>query len=173
MGVSPRFFGMSRLVTFLILLSAIVVPGYPGQPLMKASLAPDDTKMEVHPGYGGLSPRHLNPKITHDDLHHFSAYNLRKAHPGNGGLSPGHLNPKITHDDLHHFSAYNWRKAHPGNGGLSPGHLNHKITHDDLHHFSAYNLRKAHPGNGGPSPGHLTPCGMRMCQCKGGRHWFQ
>merc|ERR1712236_178693 len=116
MGVSPRLFGMSCLVTFLILLSAIVVQfhnievaGLPGQPLMKASLAPDDTKMEVHPGNGGLSPGHLNPKITHDDLHHFSAYNLRKAHPGNGGLSPGHL----------------------------------------------------------------TPCGMRMCQCKGGRHWFQ
>merc|ERR1711910_216441 len=44
MGVSPRFFGMSNLVTFLILLSAIVVQfhnievaGCPGQPMNKKS----------------------------------------------------------------------------------------------------------------------------------------
>ena len=65
---------------------------------MKASLAPDDTKMEVHPGYGGLSPGHLNPKIKkfdHQDnfLDYFSVHNLRKVHPGHGGLSPGHLTP--------------------------------------------------------------------------------
>merc|ERR1712179_330385 len=44
MGVSPRFFGMSHLVTFLILLSAIVVQfhnievaGCPDQPMNKKS----------------------------------------------------------------------------------------------------------------------------------------
>merc|ERR1712215_192197 len=89
MGVSPRFFGMSRLVTFLILLSAIVVQfhnievaGFPGQPLMKASLAPDDTKMEVHPGYGGLSPGYGGLSPGYGGLS-----------PGYGGLSPGHLTP--------------------------------------------------------------------------------
>merc|ERR1711909_70969 len=133
MGVSPRFFGMSRLVTFLILLSAIVVQfhnievaGYPGQPLMKASLAPDDTKMEVHPGYGGLSPGYggLSPRYG-------------GLSPGYGGLSPGYGGLSTGYGGLS-----------PGYGGLSPGY-------------------------GGLSPGHLTPCGMRRCQCKGGRHWFQ
>merc|ERR1711909_210984 len=90
MGVSPRFFGMSHLVTFLILLSAIVVQfhnievaGCPGQPMNKKSGMDQDHEQDqdqeknvykhvlrlspcwsvgITPGSVVLSPWYLSPR---------------------------------------------------------------------------------------------------------------
>merc|ERR1712179_743871 len=73
-----------------------------------------------------------------------SAFCYGGLSPGYGGLSPGYGGLSPGYGGL----STGYGGLSPGCGGLSPGY-------------------------GGLSPGHLTPCGMRRCQCKGGRHWFQ
>merc|ERR1711942_68719 len=111
MGVSPRFFEMSRLMTFLLLLASIVVQlhfvcaaDYARKP---RSPSPghhfwSPSPGHQYPGHGAMSPMSWSPSPARKKLEYQIIWKPSPGHqyPEHGALSPvswspspGHLTP--------------------------------------------------------------------------------
>merc|ERR1711942_429551 len=130
MGVSPRFFEMSRLMTFLLLLASIVVQlnfvcaaDYARKP---RSPSPGHHFWSPSPGHGAMSPMSWSPSPVRKKLeyqiiskpspeHQYPEHQYPEhQYPEHGALSPVSWSPSPGH---HLFSPY------PGHASLNPGHL--------------------------------------------------
>merc|ERR1711942_27109 len=125
MGVSPRFFEMSRLITFLLLLASIVVQlhfvcaaEYARKP---RSLSPghhfwSPSPGHQYPGHGAMTPMSWSPSPARKKLEDqiISKPSPGHQYPEHGALSPVSWSPSPGH---HLFSPY------PGHASLYPGHL--------------------------------------------------
>merc|ERR1712243_355580 len=114
MGASPRFFEMSRLMSFLLLLASIVVQLH----LVCAEHEDDESKAQEEEEVGENDEK-VAPAMTpeHGLLSPVSwAWSPSPGHeyPEHGALSPVSWSPSPGH---HLFSPY------PGHAGLNPGHL--------------------------------------------------
>merc|ERR1712025_425885 len=127
MGVSPRFFEMSRLITFLLFLASIVVQ------LSFVCAADDESKAQeeedvgendekvapaMTPEHGLLTPVSWSPSPARKKFR-YNIITKQYGYPGHqypehGALSPVSWSPSPGH---HLFSPY------PGHASLNPGHL--------------------------------------------------
>merc|ERR1711862_66864 len=124
-GVSPRFFEMSQLITFLLLLASIVVQ-------LHFVCAADDESVAQEEEDVGENDEKVAPAMTPEHGLLSPVSWAWSPSPGHGALSPMSWSPsparkKFIHQIITKQYGYPGHQypghQYPGHAGLNPGHL--------------------------------------------------
>merc|ERR1712243_109308 len=150
MGVSPRFFEMPRLITFLLLLASIVVQ------LSFVCAADDESKAQEEEEVGENDEK-VAPAMTPEHGLLSPVSWAWSPSPGHGAMTPMSWSPSPARKKFQHViitKQYGYPghqypgRQYPEHGALSPVSWSPSPGH---RLFSPY------PGHASLNPGHLTP----------------
>merc|ERR1712243_512781 len=173
MGVSPKFFEMSRLMTFLLLLATIVVQLH----LVCAEHEDDESKAQEEEDVGENDEK-VAPAMTPERGLLTPVSWAWSPSPGHGAMTPMSWSPSPARKK---FQQVIISKQYGYPGHQYPGHQ--YPEHGALSPVSwspspGHNLLSPYPGHASLTPGHLTPARYYRCKklfycSRGGNSFWQ